>query len=419
VRHPLHAAAGLRPRQRRLLGGEEVEALPDRSLVWKRSRRRAMTRAMSAGVSSPAAGQLPVAARQLPLARLVVLAGDARAHVLAPVVELLLELVLDDLALLLDDQDLLQPLGEVPHALGVQRPGHADLVDAQPDLRGERRVDAERVERLAHVEVGLAGGDDAEPRPGAVHHHPVQPVGPGVGHRGVDLPALEPVFLVQRRVGPPDGKAARRHGEVGGSRVSTRRGSTTTPAEVSTVSAMARMPIQQPEKRDIAQPCRPRSRNSCTPAGFSTGIIAGGEDVVALVRDGGGLGAVVVAHHGQHPAVARGAGRVAVLEHVHAAVGARAPCRTTWRRRRRAWRREEVDLLRAPDGGRRELLVDARLEVDAVPGKLLLGLPQRLVEVAERRAAVARDEARGVQPRGRVALCCSIGSRTSAWMPDR
>src|SRR3712207_9013965 len=50
------------------------------------------------------------------LFRSVVLAGDARAHVLAPVVELLLELVLDDLALLLDDQDLLQPLGEVPHA---------------------------------------------------------------------------------------------------------------------------------------------------------------------------------------------------------------------------------------------------------------------------------------------------------------
>src|SRR3712207_9504906 len=85
------------------------------------------------------------------LFRSVVLAGDARAHVLAPVVELLLELVLDDLALLLDDQDLFQALGEVPHALGVQRPGHADLEDAQPDLGGERLVDAERVERLADV----------------------------------------------------------------------------------------------------------------------------------------------------------------------------------------------------------------------------------------------------------------------------
>ena len=47
-----------------------------------------------------------------------------------------------------------------------------------------------------------------------------------------------------------------------------------TDAEVSTVSAIAFNATQQPEKRDIAQPCRPRSRNSCTPAGFSTGIIA-------------------------------------------------------------------------------------------------------------------------------------------------
>src|SRR5207342_3103587 len=42
----------------------------------------------------------------------------------------------------------------------------------------------------------------------------------------------------------------------------------------STVSALVLKPTQRPVKRDIAQPSRPMSRMSCTPAGLSTGIIA-------------------------------------------------------------------------------------------------------------------------------------------------
>src|SRR3546814_6798675 len=62
--------------------------------------------------------------RQHPLALFVELADHARAGVGAPVVELLLHLVLDDRALLLDDQDLFQALGKAPDALALQRPGH-------------------------------------------------------------------------------------------------------------------------------------------------------------------------------------------------------------------------------------------------------------------------------------------------------
>ena len=78
--------------------------------------RLAIALAMIAGVRSACArsSQLP-----LGLARdhsppeaspsvLVELAEHVRAHVGPPVVELFLDLVLDDLALLLDDQDLLQ-----------------------------------------------------------------------------------------------------------------------------------------------------------------------------------------------------------------------------------------------------------------------------------------------------------------------
>ena len=52
-----------------------------------------------------------------------------------------------------------------------------------------------------------------------------------------------------------------------------RAGSTLTDAEHSIVSSSALNAIHEPEYRDIAKPCTPRSRYSCTPDGESTGII--------------------------------------------------------------------------------------------------------------------------------------------------
>ena len=128
--------------------------------------RLAITRAISAGVSSSVAGssQSPCLRCAAPFALVVELADDARAHVVAPVVELFLQLVFEDLALLLDDQDFLEALGELRARLRLERPGMPTLNRRMPMSRGRRFVDAEVVERLAHVEVGLAGGDDAEAR---------------------------------------------------------------------------------------------------------------------------------------------------------------------------------------------------------------------------------------------------------------
>jgi hypothetical protein len=139
-----------------------------RGEVWKRPMRAAMARATMAGVSSAVGGSSQLLLRHRPFAGFVVLADHARAHVFAPVVEHFLQLVFDDLALFLDHQDFFQALGEMAHRLGFQRPGHADLEQAQADLGGVGLVDAEVVERLAHVEVGLAAGDDAQPRARAV-----------------------------------------------------------------------------------------------------------------------------------------------------------------------------------------------------------------------------------------------------------
>ncbi len=106
-------------------------------------------------------GLAPLAAGLVAL-RFVELAEHVRPHVGPPAVELLLELVLDDLALLLDHQDLLEAERELAGDRRLQRPDDVDLVQAQADAAAGLVVEAEVEERLAGVVVGLARGDDAE-----------------------------------------------------------------------------------------------------------------------------------------------------------------------------------------------------------------------------------------------------------------
>ncbi|MNN92479.1 hypothetical protein D3C81_2107690 [compost metagenome] len=60
--------------------------------------------------------------------------------------------------------NLLQAFGELPNAFSLQRPDHTDLVHAQADLLCEGFIDTQDFQRLAHVEVRLAGRDDADAR---------------------------------------------------------------------------------------------------------------------------------------------------------------------------------------------------------------------------------------------------------------
>src|SRR6185436_12733031 len=90
----------------------------------------------------------------------------------------------------------------------------------------------------------------------------------------------------------------------------------------------------------------------------------------------------------EHVAAAIHAGALAVPHREHAVVlGAR----------------EEIHLLRAPDRGRGEVLVYPGLELDVMALEVLLRSPEGLVEPAERRAAVAGDEAGRVEPGALVA----------------
>ena len=86
----------------------------------------------------------------------------ARLHVVQDAGELLL----DQRSFLFDDDQLFHPLGEVARALGFDWPGESNLVDRQAAFARLLFVDAELFECLTHIEIGLAGGDDAEPLAG-------------------------------------------------------------------------------------------------------------------------------------------------------------------------------------------------------------------------------------------------------------
>src|SRR3546814_20855653 len=65
---------------------------------------------------------------------------------------------------------------------------------------------------------------------------------------------------------------------------------------------------------------------------------------------------------------------------------------------------EQADLLASPDRRRGEVLVDARLEADLVHLEEPLRLAHREIDPTQRRAAIAGDEAGGIEARRIVAL---------------
>ena len=97
--------------------------------------------------------------------------------------------------------------------------------------------------------------------------------------------------------------------------------------------------------------------------------------MVALMRQCGRIGAVVVARHQQHAAVFRGAGEIHVFEHIAAAVDA-GPLAVPQGEDAVVVRlADHFDLLRSPYRRCGKFFVDAGLEFDVMGLQMLLGLP--------------------------------------------
>src|SRR6266705_1028450 len=78
------------------------------------------------------------------------------------------------------------------------------------------------------------------------------------------------------------------------------------------------------------------------------------------------------------------------------------PARLAWRNTSPV--RSTPGLLRAPYGGGGQVLVEPGLEADIGRFEMALGPHELLVEAAERRAAIAGDVPRGIEPGAAVAL---------------
>ncbi|MGY3344173.1 hypothetical protein ACVWYK_002942 [Bradyrhizobium sp. USDA 4470] len=254
---------------------------------------------------------------------LVHLADDARAHVVPPVEQLLLHLVLDDLAALFDNEDLFQPDSELAHAFRLQRPGHADLVEAKAYLGGDLLGNPKLAQRLADVLVALARGHDAESGVRRIHGDAVDLVGARKGDRGKALVVVQAAVLLEAIVGPAQIEAAGRQLEIRGDDERLHF-----VGEIDLGGGLHRLrdhlhadpAARIARHRDAEQAHLDHLVNA---RGIEIRHQRRDEGMVGLVRDGRGFGAVVVAGEAQHAAVLGGARRVAVAEDVAAAVDAR------------------------------------------------------------------------------------------------
>ena len=203
-------------------------------------------------------GQLAVRRLQR-LADIVRLARDARTPVGRLVIESVRQLLLDDRAFLLEHQQLLVTTTERERRIRLERPDHADLVEPDAERPSPTLVDAELAQGLAHIQVGLARGDDAEGAPLAVEHDTVESIGAREGLRGGQLEVDEPTLHRQREeIAAPTVETARRHLDIRpAGRSAPDRGPTSTVRVSSMVSVTALNPTQRPEKRDSAMPSRP------------------------------------------------------------------------------------------------------------------------------------------------------------------
>ena len=352
--------------------------------------------------------QQPSAMRMRPLAGLVELADHPRAHVVAPVVDMFLELVFDDLAFFLHHQDFVQPIGERAYRIRLQRPGHGHLEQPQADLVYLRRTDAEFLQRLQHVAIRLAGGDDAEACLFGVERGAVEPVDARISDGRVDLVVLHQRFLLARRNAQRVGgqvcvHAIRRQGHI-----LRQQG-----FDVQVVGRDRARGLHGVGQRLEADRQAGEARHrEAVQAQFQVFLHAvrvqerdhrRREQVVALVRQGGRIRAVVVAGDQQHAPLGCRAGVAHVLEHVAAAVHTRRLAVPHGEHAVVVAVAGQVQLLRTPDRGGGQLFVDTGQELDMVPLQLCFCVPQGFVQTAQRRAAVTRHEACGVVPGGQVA----------------
>ena len=229
------------------------------------------------------------------------LADDGR-RVLAAV-QLLLELRLDQAALFFDHDDLVEPRSKGHRPVRLQRPRHADLVQPHAHCCDGRFGQIQVIKRLQHVEIAFAVRDDAQRGGRRVDHHAVEPVQARKGPHGVELEAVQPVFLSVGGVGLANAQAVSGQRQVVGQRdlhavrvdIDRRRGLDCVLHALDTdpAAAVARhRPAEHAEVENFLHASRAQYRDHRVD-----------HREFALVAGGRRFAGVVVAHQHQHAAV--------------------------------------------------------------------------------------------------------------------
>ena len=334
------------------------------------------------------------------------------------VVEQLAHLLLYNGALLLHHQNLVEAARELAHPRRLDRVGQAHLVEADAGALQIGQADVDAAQALQQVEVRLAAGDDAQVRIARRADRPVDRlqarelahcVEP-LRHPRLDRGARHVVGPIVQATGTPGlprcAVRLQRRGETGRARCFGR--ARPVEARLQGIEVDGRRALDDLRDRLDAHPGAgvARQRPAVQPELDQLGDARGAQHrhaprhhrEVALVGHRRGHAAVIVAGHHQHAAVGRGAARVAVLERIGRAIDTGPLAVPEPEHRAHGALRVALDLLRAEHRGGGQLLVDRRQEADVGRVEPRPRTPQLLVVGAERRAAIAADEAGGVEP---------------------
>ncbi len=327
------------------------------------------------------------------LAVQTLLAHDRGA--LGQVEQHVLDLAFDHRAFFFDDQDVRQAAREFEQTALVHRPGETRLVDAYRRVR-RHRIHAQSRQRFHGVQVRLAHGDDAHRCLGRRTGQLVQAVAAREG--GDRLHAL-----VHARLDRQGQKVARRifkrsgwHVRIRGHVVGLNRGGG---EGVAAFDGLGHCLEGDPGAGITRQRPAPQREGLVFVDGrrMHDGHLPADQRGLAGVRDRGRYGGVVVAHHHQHAAVARGARGIAVMQRVAGAIHARALAVPHGKHAIDIAVVAHAGLLRPHHRGGGHVFVDARQEGDLVGVQRLLRLPHGHVHTAQRRSAVPRHETGRVQ----------------------
>ena len=312
------------------------------------------------------------------------------------VVEMLLQLALDQRALLLDDEDFLLAANEAQRIACGERPDEANLVDIDAEPATFRLIQPEQPQRLHGVQMCLAGGDEAESGVRHVIDPAINRVGIGKGQHRLLLGNQPRLNLRAGQIGPANMQAGRRRGELRGDEITRLR-------QLKRSSGFHRL-------GDCLEP-HPHSRKAREGiAVFAIFQILGHrrrmqdrneerhEGDIGLMRHRGRHTAMVVARHHQHAAMWAGAIGIAVLERIARAINAHALAVPHAEHAIDGALGVAFHLLRAEQSGGGEVFIDGGEEIHVVLAQQRTRPPRLAIDSGHWRSAISGDHPRSVQP---------------------